>query len=595
MALFLFLTATFWGAQNPAPAPPAKNSEQASASPSDPAKAYYHFMLARRYRELAGISNRGDLLDLAISEYKQGLEADPDSLFLRTELAELYWQARRVDDAVREAESVLKVNPDYEDAHRLLVQVYSHNLKESESEKVVKENLNKAIGHLEAVARINPSDPDVYVSLGQLYKLNNESVKAEEAFKKALNKEPTSKNALANLAQLYFEQGEYEPTIDSLNKIPEEDLDPQLLGMLAFAYSQTHDFNRAVAIFEKALAQEPDNLQIRRAYAEVLMGSGKTEAARNELERILKAEPEDGATLLRLAQLDMKEGRFDQARQQLERAKGLLPDSLEVPYQQALLEDLLGNQDKAIQTLQALLRRSERPEGRYTPAEGNNRAVFLERLGLIYRAQEKFDRALETFKQVVALGKNQAPRGESLIIETLRLGRRPQDAMSEADAAVQKYPEDRALRVLRATLLGEQGRAEEATQQLQLLLKNTPADREVYLAIAQVYSQAKHFPEAESAVQKALAVGSKSDDQEYVLFLLGSIYEREKKFDLAEQQFKKVLSTNPLNAAAANYLGYMLADRGVRPRSPCATLRRRSSSSPITVPIWIAWGGCTSK
>ena len=46
--------------------------------------------------------------------------------------------------------------------------------------------------------------------------------------------------------------------------------------------------------------------------------------------------------------------------------------------------------------------------------------------------------------------------------------------------------------------------------------------------------------------------------------MLGAIYERQKKFDQAEQQFRKVLEVNPDNAAVLNYYGYMLADRGVR-------------------------------
>ncbi len=47
-------------------------------------------MLARRYKELAGVYNRPDYIDRAVSEYKQAIAADPDSLFLRIELAELY-------------------------------------------------------------------------------------------------------------------------------------------------------------------------------------------------------------------------------------------------------------------------------------------------------------------------------------------------------------------------------------------------------------------------------------------------------------------------------------------------------------------------
>ncbi len=570
ISLFLFgftgpnLDLRLMGAQDPTPAGAAKAPERESALGPDHSQAYYHFMLARRFRELAGIWNRNDLVDRAISEYKQAMEADPDSLFLRAELAELYWRVHRVGDAVREAEAVLKVNPDYEDAHRLLARVYWNNLGEAQPDKPAKDSLRKAIEHLEAITRVNSSDAESWVVLGRLYRLNNQSAKAEEAFKKVLNSDPNSKNALVNLVQLYLDQGEIDQAVELLKKIPEGEKDSQLLGMLAFAYTQAHDFSNAITTYEKVLAEDPDNQEVRRAYAEALMGGGKTEAARSELAKILKADPEDGPTYLRLAQLDRQEGRFDQARQELERAKALLPDNLEVPYQQAQLEDTVGNEDKAIQLLQGLVKQSEKPEGQYSLPEANNHAIFLERLGLIYRSQEKFDQALAVFKQVVALGRNQAPRGEALIIETLRLAHQSRKALEEADAAIQKYLEDRPLRLLRATLVAEFGRTDEATQQLQAMLKGAPADREVYLAVAQVYSQAKLYPEAEAAVRKALGLSSKPEDQEYPLFMLGSIFERQKKYDLAEEHFKKVLSSNPLNAAASNYLGYMLADRGVR-------------------------------
>jgi tetratricopeptide (TPR) repeat protein len=44
----------------------------------------------------------------------------------------------------------------------------------------------------------------------------------------------------------------------------------------------------------------------------------------------------------------------------------------------------------------------------------------------------------------------------------------------------------------------------------------------------------------------------------------GAMYERMKKYDEAEAQFRKVIDANPRNAGALNYLGYMLADRAVR-------------------------------
>ena len=97
IGLYAMLGGSLWAAQKPAPAAPEQASEPASkpasaASPTAPdhAKSYYHFMLARRYKELAGVYNRPDYIDRAVSEYKQAIAADPDSLFLRVELAELY-------------------------------------------------------------------------------------------------------------------------------------------------------------------------------------------------------------------------------------------------------------------------------------------------------------------------------------------------------------------------------------------------------------------------------------------------------------------------------------------------------------------------
>jgi tetratricopeptide (TPR) repeat protein len=397
--------------------------------------------------------------------------------------------------------------------------------------------------------------------------LNNQPQKAEEAFKKVLNVDPDSKEGLSSLAQMYFEQGDYAEAMDLLKKIPEEDMDPPLLGMLAYSYNQTRDFDSAVSTYEKALAKDPENQELHRAYASTLLDMGNTPAARAELEKILKADPDDAATYLQMEKLDLQEGRYDEARKELERAKTLQgnnSDNPEIPYQQALLEDAVGNQDKAIELLQGLVKQSEHSGNQYTAAEANNRALFLEHLGQVYREQHKYEPALQAFQQIVALGPGQVARGEQLVVDTMRMNHQLPQAEGEVDAALKKYPEVRELQILRAYVVGELGRVEEAVKQLQGQMKGTPEDRDLYLSIAQVYIQAKQYGEAEQAVNKAMGYSSKPEEQEYARFLLGSVYERQKRYDLAEEQFKQVLAVNPLNASAANYLGYMLADRGVR-------------------------------
>ncbi|HEV2426260.1 MAG TPA: tetratricopeptide repeat protein [Terriglobia bacterium] len=589
IAVLIFGAAALWGQEKPAPgtpqsAPangasgqPAANAQQTAP---DHAASYYHFMMARRYEELAGISNRTDLVEKAITEYKAAMAADPDSLFLRTQLAELYYRADRVGDAVREAQAVLQVNPDEVDAHRLLAGIYLHSLGDNEAAANSEATIKKAIGEFEAVTRLDPKDTDSLIALGRLYRVTNQNSKAEDAFRKAIEAEPGSKPALSYLAQLYLDQGNYPDAIATLQRIPSGEMDASALVMLGQAYLENHNYDQAVDAYSRALQQDPENQELRQYYAEALLNAGKNGDARAQFQKILKTDPNDGAAWLRIGHLDRVEGKFDEGREELAKAQTLLPDNPEVAYEQATLEEAAGNDDKAAAILQTLLKNSEKPDGHYTMGESANRAVFLERLGLIYRNQEKYDQAIATFRQVEGLGSNQAAHGEALVIDTLRVSRQPAKAMAEADAAVAKYPKDRQLALVRASLLGEQGKPDEAVKELNGMLTGSPSDFEVLITLAQVNLQAKRFDDALAAGQKALGASSKPDDQENAQFTLGSIYERQKQYDKAEVEFKKVLAADPLNGPAANYLGYMLADRGVRLEESVRYIQKALQTEP---------------
>ena len=562
IAFFLCAAVAASGAQTPAQSK-AESAATQAAEP-DHASAYYHYMLAQRYKDLAGIYNRSDYVDRAITEYQKAIAADPGSLFLRTQLAELYWRVSRIEDAVNEVQTVLKSNPNDVQAHRLLAHIYLSSLGGTNSGSPTPDMLHKTIAEFETVYRLDPSDTESALMLGRLYKADNQTQKAEAIFEKVLAENPDSRNVLVNLTQLYFDQGEYQKIISLLENIPESKMDPALLYLLGSSYAQNRDFSKAEDAFQKALAREPDSEDIRRAYAEVLMSQGKMQEAREQLEEIVKSDPQSPMSYVRLAQLDRQMGNFDDARKELEQARALAPDNLEIPYQEAVLEDTLGNEDKAITLLQEVLKKTEQPNGKYNPAEANNRAVYLQRLGTIYRGQEKYDQAITTFGQIVALGGDQAPRGKSLIVETLQMNNQNRKALETANAALKEHPKNRELLMQRASLMGVEGHRDEAVGQLEKMLTGSPDDRDIYLAIAQIYSQARLYPKAEEVIQKALALSNDPDDQEYARFMLGSVYEREKKYDLAEEQFRKVLAVDPLNDAASNYLGYMLADRGVR-------------------------------
>ena len=127
--------------------------------------------------------------------------------------------------------------------------------------------------------------------LGRLYKANNQPAKAEAIFEKILSANPDSRNVLVNLTQLYYDQGDYQKVIALLGSIPDNKMDPSLLYLLGGSYQQSAISARPRKSFQEALKREPDNQDIRRAYAEALMAHGKMQDARDQLQAIVKVIP----------------------------------------------------------------------------------------------------------------------------------------------------------------------------------------------------------------------------------------------------------------------------------------------------------------
>jgi tetratricopeptide (TPR) repeat protein len=100
------------------------------------------------------------------------------------------------------------------------------------------------------------------------------------------------------------------------------------------------------------------------------------------------------------------------------------------------------------------------------------------------------------------------------------------------------------------------------------------------VALAQMNTRLKRWADAEAALNKAEQVSTKPEDKQYVAFLRGSTYERQKKYDEAETEFRKVLAAEPQSAVTLNYLGYMNADRGVRLEESLNYIKQAVSLEP---------------
>jgi tetratricopeptide (TPR) repeat protein len=572
------------------PAAVASSSATKGKTP-DRAAAYYHFALAHMYEEQVA-NGRSELANKAIEEYRAAIDADPNSAYLTSGLAELYNKIGRIRDAVVEAQDLIKRNPNNLEARRLLGRIYLRSLGDMQAGGGSESVLKLAIEQYEQIIRLQPDSMDDHLLLGRLYRLNNDLQKAESEFKTAVKLQPDSEEAVTTLAYLYNELGDTARAAQVLSSVPNAARSAKLYSALGYTYEQQKQYKSAVEAYRHAIELDRDNLDAIRGLAQNLLNDGQADAALEQYKVIADANPEDAQTYVRIAEIYRKQGKFDLALEHLKKAESMVQDSVEVPYNIAAIYQAQGRFDEAIPIMRDLLKKSEKADGKYSNGEKSNRAVFLERLGTIYRDQGNNSAANETFREIVALGgDDNVERGYQQIIDTWREAKEWQKALDTAKEAVQKLPSPQ-LKMVLALQQVDMGDADKAIADVRAMLKGSAnsgsnsnsnsntEDREIYITLAQMNARLRRFSDAAQALDKAEQLSSKTDDEEYVWFLRGSNFEREKRYAEAEEQFKKVLASDPEHASALNYLGYMLADQNTKLEEAFGYIKRAVDLDP---------------
>ncbi|HTD96145.1 MAG TPA: tetratricopeptide repeat protein, partial [Edaphobacter sp.] len=481
----------------------AKTPAPPSHTTPDRASSYYHYGLAHLYEDLAVNAGRSDYATQAVEEYKLALSADPNSRLLQDGLADLYFKIGRIREAVAAAQDQVTKNPDDAEAHTLLGKVYLRSLGDMQSPQSG-QMLQLAIAEYEKLVELKPGDVETHLLLGQLYGLNHDSAKAEAQFKAAQKIDANSEEVVLNMARLYSDQGDPKRAADALNAIPVDDRTPRIEFALGASYEQLKQPKEAVAAYHRALDMEPDNLDTERGLANALLSDGQLDVALKTLNEIVKAEPQDAQSQIHISEIQRRQGNYDQALATIEKAKPLAPDSLELSYNEALIYDSLGRYDDAIATLTKLVAGSAHADGKYSEPEKANRAVFLDRLGIIYREQNKTAEAITAYKQIVELGGDYAKGGYQGQVDAYRDAHQWKEATTAASEAAKALSKDHAVQLMYAGQLADTGKADEgialAKSQLAVTAAtaSTSDDRDTHLALAQIYIRLKHWQDAAS-------------------------------------------------------------------------------------------------
>jgi len=548
----------------------------------DRASSYYHYGLAHLYEDMAVNAGHSDYATQAVEQYKLALDADPNSKLLQDGLANLYFKIGRIREAVTAAQDQVAKNPNDVEAHALLGKVYLRSLGDMQTPQSG-QMLQLAIAEYEKLVQLKSADVETHLLLGQLYGLNHDSSKAEEQFKEAQKIDANSEEVALNMARLYTEEGEAKRATEVLSAIPVDDRSARIEFALGASYEQNHQLKDAIAAYHRALDQDPDNLDTERGLANALLSDGQLDEALKILNGIVAAEPQDAQSQIHISEIERRQGHYDQALATLEKAKPLAPEALDLIYNEALIYDALGRYDDATGVLTKLLSDSAHADGKYSDGEKANRAIFLDRLAIIYKEENKTVEAVATYKQLTALGGDYVKSGYQGQIDAYRDAHQWKEATAAAAEVAKAMPKDHAIQLMYAGQLADTGQVDEglAIANAQLAATKGNADeRDSRLALAQIYIRLKRWQDASAQLDSADALATKPDERLYVAFLRGTLYDRQKQYDEAEAEFRKALAIDPQNATILNYLGYMLADRGVRLPEALTMIRKAVDLDP---------------
>lgn len=376
-----------------------------------------------------------------------------------------------------------------------------------------------------------------------------------------------------------------------------EDIDAR--QTLALLYINTNELDKALVQLEYLLSRAGDELDQEILKISFLLSKQSDTAQGLEvMQRLLKTYADNPYILFGKGHLAFQAGQMDVAKEDVEQALKLKPDLHDARALLARINMSLGNVPDSLALMEQLLK--DNPDSRqYHIAY----ARLLTETRDYKAARRQFEKLLKKYPDdaeilyalaLLSIEAEQLDLAEQFLLKVVKGGRNTDDAYyflggiaesrGEYDQAIQWFSRvqsgERKMSALItvAKLLGKKGEVSAARLYLQRLRdKNPELAVRLFIIEAEILKDADLQAEAMELLSGAIEASPEKNDLYYARSLVA---EQLGQLELAEQDLRKVLETEPDNAHALNALGYMLADGTGRYQEALQYIERAFALSP---------------
>lgn len=387
---------------------------------------------------------------------------------------------------------------------------------------------------------------------------------ALQEYKQVVALDPSSSFIYAQAAELALQIGNTTQALELAQSFQELEPDnPKAYVLLGNIHWSLGDLQSARASFEGALKLKPGHPEALFALAKLLVPKDP-KLARRHLEEYLKADPDNAPEVrYQIALLDHGQGKMEDARENLLKVIEEDPEFLQARFALAQIYELRRDTEAALSQYLEIASRDAQ------------NANLLVHIGELHFIMGEPVRALDYLMQ--AKGIEPDHPGASLWLA--RLSELEQDFAAAAShlRASSQLSEDPALMLRLSYYLSQAGRLREAVAVLGDAHLKWPRNYEIAYFLALGHEDLKSPDKAIATLKKAVEL--KSGFRE-ARFQLGALMERNGRMEEAEEVFRALLQEWPEDAPALNYLGYSLADRGLKLPEAEAFIRKAVKLDP---------------